>query len=229
MKSCNPSSSPTAASNSRNKCSGIHQAVGWDHHDSPTHNLAATSSKASNMAEVVKAAAPPGPNSYLGVLADAGEDSITPHPVTQAQAHRLADLVRDHSHYFSRARSITASRSWVDNSCRPGSPILPCGSTRWACVLSSSIPIFGRIDGCMFERDKAAADLFHGHGGAAIQPMFHELFDNDDESMRAAAKGGNAVQRYAAQRSVCDSPIVPHRSRHRQTAQAGRNRAIPRQ
>ena len=65
----------------------------------------------------------------------------------------------------------------------------------WACVLSKldrDLRV-GLTDAC-FERDKAAAAYFMDMAESAIQRCFHELFDNDDESMRAAAK---AAMRYS--------------------------------
>jgi alkylation response protein AidB-like acyl-CoA dehydrogenase len=174
------------------KMLGIRQAVGWDHHDSPTHNLARIL-KGLKHGKVVKAAAPLGAELYLGVWPTPAKIQ-TLHPSLTTQADRLAHLVRDHSHYFKRASKHygeqIVGRQLVQARIADSAMWLHA----WACVLSKlDRDLRAGLTGERFERDQAAAAYFMDMAESAIQRCFHELFDNDDESMRAAAQ---AAMRY---------------------------------
>jgi alkylation response protein AidB-like acyl-CoA dehydrogenase len=165
---------------------GIQQAVGWDHHDSPTHNLARIFRSLKHPA-VVRAAAPLGAELYLGLRPPMPHlahihDSLRPH------ADRLCELVREHSHRFKMASrhygEQIVSRQLVQARLADSAMWLHA----WACTLS-------RLDhdirtgrtGTEFTRDKAAAEYFMDIAATAIDACFRDLFDNADTAAVTAA------------------------------------------
>jgi alkylation response protein AidB-like acyl-CoA dehydrogenase len=174
------------------KMLGIQQVVGWDHHDSPTHNLARIL-RGLKHTTVVRAAAPLGAELYLGVW-PAAPKICTLDASLGEQAERLAHLVRDHSHYFKRASKHYGEQIVARQSVQARLADSAMWLHAWACVLSKlDRDIRAGIDTERLERDKAAATYFMDMAESAIGRCFHELFDNDDDSMRAAAA---AAMRY---------------------------------
>src|SRR3954454_13478199 len=80
---------------------GVQQAVGWDHHDSPTHNLRRIL-RGLKQPGVIKAAAPLGAELFLGLRRHTpvlhGID-----PSLKAAGERLCHMAREHSHNFKLA------------------------------------------------------------------------------------------------------------------------------
>ncbi|HSU65908.1 MAG TPA: acyl-CoA dehydrogenase family protein, partial [Tepidisphaeraceae bacterium] len=175
------------------KMLGVQQAVGWDHHDSPTHNLARIL-RGLKHGTVVRAAAPLGAELYLGVW-PAVPKVQSLDPSLHEAAERLAHLVRDHSHYFKRASKHYGEQIVGRQSVQARLADSAMWLHAWACVLSKlDRDIREGLSGAKFDRDRAAAAYFMDMAESAIQRCFHELFDNDDDSMRAAAA---AAMRYS--------------------------------
>ena len=88
---------------------GIQQAVGWDHHDSPTHNLARIFAASSTRPW----SKPPRRSARSFTSAFGPPRRISPICTNRSARHadRLCELVREHSHRFKMASNITASRS----------------------------------------------------------------------------------------------------------------------
>jgi alkylation response protein AidB-like acyl-CoA dehydrogenase len=189
------------------KMLGIQQAVGWDHHDSPTHNLSRIL-KGLKHSTVVRAAAPLGAELYLG-LWPAVPRIHNLHPSLHDQADRLAHLVRDHSHYFKRASKHYGEQIVTRQLVQARLADSAMWLHAWACVLSKrDRDLCAGVEGERADRDKAAADYFMCMAESAIQRCFHELFDNDDDSMRAAA---TAAMRYS-DTLPNDSFVIPESS-----------------
>src|SRR3954454_20918918 len=80
---------------------GVQQAVRWDHHDSPTHNLARIL-RGLKTPGVMKAAAPLGAELFLGLRRAAPEIEAI-HESLKAAGERLCHMAREHSHNFKLA------------------------------------------------------------------------------------------------------------------------------
>jgi alkylation response protein AidB-like acyl-CoA dehydrogenase len=168
------------------KMLGIQQAVGWDHHDSPTHNLARIL-RGLKHSTVVRAAAPLGAELYLGVWPSVPKIHALDLSLHD-QADRLSHRVRDHSHYFKRASKHYGEQIVGRQAVQARLADSAMWLHAWACVLSKlDRDIRAGVEGDQFERDKAAAAYFMDMAESAIGRCFHELFDNDDDSMRRAA------------------------------------------
>jgi acyl-CoA dehydrogenase family member 9 len=175
------------------KMLGVQQAVGWDHEESPGHNLARIL-RGLKRPEVFKAAAPLGAELFLGVMPHAPEiakvhESLHPH------AHRLANLVREHSHQFKLASKHYGEQIVAKQCVQARLADSAMWLHAWACTLS-------RLDhdlrsgqtGAKFERDKAAAMYFFDMAAQEIHRCHHDLINNSDDAMRAAAE---ATLRYS--------------------------------
>jgi alkylation response protein AidB-like acyl-CoA dehydrogenase len=165
---------------------GVKQAVGWDHAESPTHNLARIL-RGLGRPEVLKAAAPLGAELLLGVrpggshLEDV-DDSLQPF------ADRLCKMTREHSHQFKLAArqfgEQIVSRQLVQARLADSAMWL----VAWAATLSRlNRDISTGGNGTEFDRNKSAAIYFMNMAETEIRRCFHELARNDDEPLRAAA------------------------------------------
>jgi alkylation response protein AidB-like acyl-CoA dehydrogenase len=174
------------------KLLGVQQAVGWDHHESPSQNLSRIL-RGLKHPGVMRAAAPLGAELYLGVRPPAPVIHNI-HPSLRAPADRLCQLVREHAHQFkvvSRhfgeqiiARQLIQARladsaMWLH---------------AWAAVLSKLDRDLRRHDtsgngaeNMKFNRDQAAAHYFMDMAEHEIQTCFRDLFQNEDASMNTAA------------------------------------------
>lgn len=168
------------------KMLGIKQAVGWDHHDSPTHNLARIL-RGLKHTTVMKAAAPLGAELYLGLWPAVPEVHGLSESL-QKPAERWAQQIRNHSHYFKRASQHYGEQIVGRQSVQARLADSAMWLHAWGCVLSKlDRDIRAGLSGDRFDRDKAAAEYFMDMAESNIERCFHELFDNDDDSMRACA------------------------------------------
>jgi len=166
---------------------GVQQAVGWDHEESPGQNLARIL-RGLKRPEVFKAAAPLGAELYLGVVPAAPAIHHV-HESLHAVAQKLANSVREHSHQFKVASKHygeqIVSRQCVQARLADSAMWLHA----WACTLSKlDHEIRTGQSGPRFERDKAAAMYFFEMAAAEIHRCHHELLNNQDDTMRAAAE-----------------------------------------
>lgn len=175
------------------KMLGVQQAVGWDHHDSPTHNLARIL-RGLKHSTVLRAAAPLGAELYLGVRPAAPKIHDL-HPSLHARAERLAERVRDHSHAFKRASKHYGEQIVARQAVQARLADSAMWLHAWACVLSKlDRDLRSGASDARFDRDRAAAEYFMDTADAAVDRCFHDLFENADDSMRAAAQ---AALRYS--------------------------------
>ncbi|HEY2588949.1 MAG TPA: acyl-CoA dehydrogenase family protein [Tepidisphaeraceae bacterium] len=173
---------------------GIQQAVGWDHQESPTQNLARIL-RGLKHGPVVKAAAPLGAELFLGVWPSVPKVN-TLHPSLRDAAERFAHRVRDHSHHFKRASKHYGEQIVGRQAVQARVADSAMWLHAWACVLSKlDRDLRADVQTDRFERDKVAAAYFMAMAESAIQRCFRELFENDDDSMRAAAA---AALRYSS-------------------------------
>ncbi len=179
------------------KMLGVRQAVGWDHEDTPAHNLTRIL-QGLKRPGVVRAAAPLGAELFLGVRPSVPEignlhDSLKDH------ANRLCHLVRDHSHYFKLASKHYGEQIVTRQAVQARLADSAMWLHAWACTLSRldrDMRIHNSDHDARFERDRAAAFYFMDMTETEVQRCFHDLFDNDDDAMRAAAQ---AALRYSNQ------------------------------
>jgi len=173
------------------KLLGVQQAVGWDHHDSPTHNLARILRGLKHPA-VVKAAAPLGAELFLGIRPAA------PHltrvaPQLHEYAQRLCKLVQEHSHEFKRASKHYGEQIVSRQSVQARLADSAMWLHVWACTLSKlDHDVRTRPRDAWFDRDKAAAKYFFDMAETEVRNCFRALVENDDDSMLAAAKAALA-------------------------------------
>jgi alkylation response protein AidB-like acyl-CoA dehydrogenase len=181
------------------KMLGVQQAVGWDHADSVGSNLARIF-KGLKSKKVMKAAAPLGAELLLGLRPPAPVIHDI-HPSLQDAADRLGDLVSQHSHEFKRASKHYGERIVTRQSVQARLADSAMWLHAWACSLSKLNRDVRRRENptqadARFERDKAAAIYFMDMAASAIREALSHLFENDDQSMLAAAK---AALQYAEQ------------------------------
>jgi len=168
------------------KLLGIQQAVGWDHHDSPTHNLARML-RGLKHAAVVKAAVPLGAELYLGIRPSASHLRHVA-PGLHEYAERLCKLVQAHSHEFKRASKHYGEQIVSRQSVQARLADSAMWLHVWACTLSKlDHDLRTRPRDAKFERDKAAARYFFDMAETEVRNCFRGLVDNDDDSMLAAA------------------------------------------
>ncbi|HEX4125422.1 MAG TPA: hypothetical protein VHY37_11895, partial [Tepidisphaeraceae bacterium] len=165
---------------------GIQQAVGWDHHDSPTHNLARIFRSLKHPA-VMRAAAPLGAELYLGLRPPTPEITGVRQSLRH-HAQRLCELVREHSHRFKMASrhygELIISRQLVQARLADSAMWLHA----WACTVSRlDRDIRSGRNGTEFTRDKAAAEFFMAMAEHAIDECFRGLFENSDTTAVVAA------------------------------------------
>jgi acyl-CoA dehydrogenase family protein 9 len=173
---------------------GIQQAVGWDHSDSPTHNLARIL-KSLQRPDVMKAAAPLGAELLLGVKPHAPE-ILGVDPSLQSSADRLAHLVREHSHQFKRASRHYGQEIVTRQAVQARLADSAMWLHAWAATLSRlDSDLRDRATGTEFARNYAAALYFMDMAETEINRCFHDLIDNDDDAMRRAAEAALAHAR----------------------------------
>src|SRR5581483_7949852 len=172
---------------------GVKQAVGWDAHDSAYDNLARIFREMTH-GRVLKSAAALGAELYTG---------LRPHapvvknidPSLREQADQFCRLVREHSHQFKLASKhygeSMISRQLVQARLADSATWLHA----WACTLSKlDRDLRAGGSGARFDRDRAAAMHFMDMAAEEIERCFRGLFDNTDDSARAAAE---AALRYS--------------------------------
>jgi acyl-CoA dehydrogenase family protein 9 len=166
---------------------GVQQAVGWDHEESPTQNLSRIL-RALQRPDVRKAAVPLGAELFLGHL---------PHrprihsldPSIEAVSQRLGNCVREHSHQFKLASKHFGEQIVSRQSVQARLADSAMWLHAWACTLSKlDRDLRSRAFGPQFDRDRAAATYFMDMAESEIRRCHHDLFNNDDDSMLAAAK-----------------------------------------
>ncbi len=174
---------------------GVQQAVGWDHHDSPTNNLARIL-RGLKQPGVIKAAAPLGAELFLGVR----RHSPVIHSVDaslKSAADRLCHMTREHSHNFKLASKRYGEEIIARQAVQARLADSAMWLYAWACVLSKldrdarrGAQVNG--DAVRFEPDRAAANYFMDMAEREIGDCFRALFEHDDDSMRAAARAALA-------------------------------------
>jgi len=170
------------------KMLGVQQAVGWDHEQSPGQNLARIV-RGLRRPEVFKAAAPLGAELFLGMTPAAPTIHAKLEESLQPFAHRLAGLVRDHSHHFKVASKELGEQIVSRQSVQARLADSAMWAHAYACTLSRlDSDIKSGKSGAAFERDKAAAIYFMNMAATEIHRCHRDLFHNDDDSMLAAAK-----------------------------------------
>jgi alkylation response protein AidB-like acyl-CoA dehydrogenase len=165
---------------------GVQQAVGWDHNDSPTHNLARIL-RGLKRPGVMKAAAPLGAELYLGLRRAAPEIEKI-HETLRPVAERLAGMVREHSHQFKLASKQYGEQIITRQCVQARLADSAMWLHAWACTLSKlDRDVRSGASGPRADRDRAAAQYFMDMAEREIHDCFRRLFDNDDDAMRAAA------------------------------------------
>jgi alkylation response protein AidB-like acyl-CoA dehydrogenase len=186
---------------------GVQQAVGWDHHDSPTHNLARIL-RGLKKPGVMKAAAPLGAELFLG-LRKAKPVIHQVDPSLRHMADRLGRMVREHSHQFKLASKHHGEQIVTRQAVQARLADSAMWLHAWACTLSRlDREIRAHANGVKFDRDRAAAVYFMDMAEREIGDCFRRLIENDDEAMRSAAQ---AAMRYG---ETLDNNqyVIPERS-----------------
>ena len=211
------------------KMLGVQQAVGWDHDESPTHNLA----------RILRGLKQPGVLQGRGA---AGRGTVPGH-----RAACAGD---------SQRRSVAAAST--PTACAAGSRAQPPVQARQQALRRADRLAAGGAGAAGRQRHVAARLGLHAEqaGSRSAQPAMHgdahssairrrrfiswtwpsakfsdcfrDLFDNDDDAMRSAAEAALRIQRHAAQRSVRDSRSIAECAGHRASAAIGRNQAVSR-
>ncbi len=169
------------------KMLGVQQRVGWDNEQSLFGNLGRISGNMLNPT-VLRAAVPLGVELFLGIKPGAPAIEHI-HPSLRPYADQLTELVRDHSHNFKKA-----SKAYADNIIAYQAVqgrVADCAIYLHAiaCVLSKlDRQLHAGESGAKFERDRTAALHFIDLAEHEIRQRFRALFDNDDDTMRLAAK-----------------------------------------
>jgi hypothetical protein len=160
---------------------GIQQAVGWDHHDSPTHNLSRIL-RGLKHPKVMKAAAPLGAELYLGMLPPLPAIHYV-HESLQSHARELCEQVREHSHRFKQASKHYGEQIITRQLVQARIADSTMWLHAWACTLSKLDREIRAGD----DSNRAAAEYFMKLADAAIRDCFRDLFENhDDAAVRAA-------------------------------------------
>lgn len=169
------------------KMLGVQQAVCWDHEESPGQNLARIV-RGLKRPEVFKAAAPLGAELFLGVMPHAPEIGKV-HESLEPVAERLSQLVREHSHQFKLASKHYGEQIVSKQCVQARLADSAMWLHAWACTLSRlDHDLRNGRSGSAFDRDHAAAMYFFEMAAAEIERCHHDLFENTDDSMRAAAE-----------------------------------------
>jgi acyl-CoA dehydrogenase family member 9 len=165
---------------------GVKGAVEWDK-DSPAGANMARIFKAGVSPTILRRAIPLGSELFLGIKPAAPKISKV-HGSLTAQAERLAQLARDHSHVFKMA-SKKHEEAIIDRQtvqARIGDQAMWLHAM--ACVISRlDMQIRSGQDGVEFDRDRAAAEHFLDLAELEIRKCFRALDENADDSMRKAA------------------------------------------
>ncbi len=187
------------------KMLGVQQAVGWDHEDTPAHNLSRIF-RGLKRPGVVRAAAPLGAELLLGVRPH-GPHLGAIHESLRKQADAFCHLVREHSHYFKLASKHYGEQIVARQAVQARLADSAMWLHAWACTLSRldhDIRHRGTNHDVRFERDRTAAVYFMDMAKTEIARCFHDLFENDDDTMREAAK---AALQYSEQLPNTDFAI----------------------
>jgi len=165
------------------KMLGVQQAVGWDKDQGFGGNLG-RSMKNMFRPNVAKAAVPLATEIFLRKRPSAPTAPVV-HPSLREAAARMTELTRDLSHEFKLASKRfgekIVSRQAVQARLADASMWLHA----WACTLSRFNQQTER--NTAQEHEKAAAMHFFDMADHEIQRCFHELHENADETMLAAA------------------------------------------
>jgi alkylation response protein AidB-like acyl-CoA dehydrogenase len=173
------------------KMLGVQQAVGWDHHESPSQNLSRIL-RGLKRPGVLRAAAPLGAEFLLGVR-PAEPEIHDIHESLRPMADRFCHQVREHSHQFKLASRHYGAQIITRQAVQARLADSAMWLHAWACTLSKfdhEIREFkhdGNGNGMHFDRNKAAAIYFMKMADREIDDCFRRLFDNDDSAMTSAA------------------------------------------
>jgi acyl-CoA dehydrogenase family member 9 len=166
---------------------GVQQAVGWDHQESPTANLARIL-RGLKKPGVMKAAAPLGVELYLGLRRAAPEIERV-HELLRPCAERLGTMVREHSHQFKLASKRHGEQIITRQAVQARLADSAMWLHAWACTLSKlDRDLRMNKSGAESDRDRAAAIYFMDMAEREIGDCFRRLAENDDDAMRAAAE-----------------------------------------
>jgi hypothetical protein len=186
---------------------GVQQAVGWDHHDSPTHNLARIL-RGLKTPGVMKAAAPLGAELFLGLRKSAPVIHQI-DPSLRPIADRLGKMAREHSHQFKLASKHYGEQIVTRQAVQARLADSAMWLHAWACTLSKlDRDLRSKADGPRIDRDQTAAHYFMDMAEREIGDCFRRLFEHDDEAMRTAAE---AALRYSATLPNGDF-VIPEKS-----------------
>jgi acyl-CoA dehydrogenase family member 9 len=180
------------------KLLGVHQALGWDHHESPGQNLARILKGLKNTG-AVRAATPLGAELYLGVRPRAPVIHNL-HPSLRQFADRFCHMVREHSHQFKVASRHYGEQIITRQLVQARLADSAMWLHAWACVLSKlDRDLRGHEsngDGSVrLNRDQSAAHYFMDMAEREIQDCFRKLFENSDA---AATRAADAALMYSA-------------------------------
>jgi hypothetical protein len=166
---------------------GVQQRVGWNDDQSFFGNVGRIFGNLLNPT-VLRAAVPLGVELFAGIKPAATTIEHI-HPSLRPYADQLTSLVRDHSHNFKKASKLYADNiiSYQAVQGRVADSAIYLHGI--ACVLSRlDRQLHAGESGPRFERDRLAALHFIDLAEHEIRQRFHALFDNDDDTMRSAAK-----------------------------------------
>jgi alkylation response protein AidB-like acyl-CoA dehydrogenase len=172
---------------------GVQQAVGWDHAESPTHNL---SRILHNLVrpEVRHAALPLASELLLGHRPQAPHVNHV-HDSLRTCAAALGRAVAEHSHQFKLASKHYGEQIISRQAVQARVADSAMWLHAWTCTLSKlDHDLRSHASGAKFERDRAAALHFMQMAESEIRRCHHDLFRNDDDSMKLAAE---AALRYS--------------------------------
>lgn len=185
----------------------VQEAVGWDKEEGPVGNIKRIAGNMKNPT-IRKAAVPLGTELFLGIRKKAPQISKVQASLRD-EARRLARMIREHSHQFKQAskryRETIVSRQSVQARVADNAILLHA----WACTLSKlDRDLRAGGEGAEHERDVAAAKHFFNMAELEIKRNFSALYENDDDSMLAAA---DAAIKHAD--SMADSEfVIPEKS-----------------
>jgi alkylation response protein AidB-like acyl-CoA dehydrogenase len=195
------------------KMLGVQQAVGWDHHESPTQNLSRIL-RGLKRPGVMRAAAPLGAELLLGVRPHAPVIHDI-HPSLRGVADRFCEMVREHSHQFKLASKHYGEQLITRQLVQARLADSAMWLHAWACTLSKFDRELRQHDttgngsaGTEFDRNQAAAQFFFNMAEREINDCSAHLFENDDDS---AMKAADAELAYSA-KLPNDRFVVPEAS-----------------
>ncbi len=167
---------------------GIQQAVGWDTSQSALANIRRIFRNGRRLS-IASAAISVGRKVFLG-WRRARPHIWNVHPSLVEQAQRLGALVREHSHQFVMASRHFGEKIIERQSVQARLADSAIWLHAWACTLSKLDSDVRHGDGsARFERDRSAAMHFMDMAAQQIRDQLRRLWDNEDESMLAAADG----------------------------------------